>query len=210
MLDVLPQLVAPGGPRTLRAAIADPARFAIEPKVDGVRGLVVFGPDGRLETRNRHGPSRRWLHGQPLHRALLRLRRQLPLLHEGTVLDGELIAERFHGTIAALQGSKVHGERLRYVVFDVPILAGVDLRPLPWDERRERLELLAAGFTDPIHLSPVVEPCEALARRMVDGDLEGIVLKDRTSPYSDASRAGWSKVKDPSWMLREAWRFERR
>lgn len=209
MLDVTPQLLGNDGRRALQAAIADPLRFVIERKVDGVRGLVVFGPGGLLETRNRHGQARQWLHGQPLHHALQRLGRCLPVLHDGTVLDGELVAERFHGTMAALQGSKRHGAHLRYVVFDVPFLAGVDLRPLPWTERRERLELLARAFEAPVSLSPLVQPCEALAREMTEGELEGIVLKDRTSPYRDGSRAGWWKVKDPGWYGREAWRFAR-
>jgi hypothetical protein len=39
--QLLPQLVANDGLRTLRAAIADPNRWAIEPKVDGVRGLLI-------------------------------------------------------------------------------------------------------------------------------------------------------------------------
>jgi hypothetical protein len=39
---------------------------------------------------------------------------------------------------------------------------------------------------------------------------QGVVLKDRTSTYRDGSRAGWHKVKDPSWIDREAWRFDRR
>jgi ATP-dependent DNA ligase len=55
---ILPQLFAGDGLRTLRAAIAEPDRWAIEPKVDGVRGLVVFQPDGRMETRNRRGSRR--------------------------------------------------------------------------------------------------------------------------------------------------------
>jgi hypothetical protein len=45
---------------------------------------------------------------------------------------------------------------------------------------------------------------------MISGELEGIVLKDRTSNYRDGSRAGWVNVKDPSWYAREAWRFHRR
>jgi ATP-dependent DNA ligase len=45
---------------------------------------------------------------------------------------------------------------------------------------------------------------------MADGALEGIVLKDRRSTYRAGSRAGWSKVKDPSWYRRESWRFDRR
>jgi ATP-dependent DNA ligase len=59
-------------------------------------------------------------------------------------------------------------------------------------------------------LSPVVEPSEELALAMVDGRLEGIVLKDRDSTYRDGLRAGWWKVRDPSSFEREAWRFDRR
>jgi ATP-dependent DNA ligase len=60
--------------------------------------------------------------------------------------------------MAALLGSKAHRPDLRFVAFDVPILAGVDLRRLPWQERRDRLELLAQGFELPLELSRVVEP----------------------------------------------------
>ena len=48
ILSVTPQLVANSGPRALLAAIAEPERFACEPKVGGVRGLVVYGPRGIL------------------------------------------------------------------------------------------------------------------------------------------------------------------
>ena len=141
---------------------------------------------------------------------LRRLAQRLPILWDGTVLDTELVAERFAGTMAALQGSARHGDALRVHVFDVPMLAGVDLRPLPWAERRERLELLAQAFEEPYRLVPVVQPDTSLATEMEAGILEGIVLKDRRSPYRDGSRAGWSKVKDRSWYEREAWRIDRR
>jgi ATP-dependent DNA ligase len=204
---VIPQLVGNTGLRALRAAIAEPERFACEPKVDGVRGLV-YGPDG-LETRNRRGERRDWLRGDRFEGGLRRLANRLPILWHGTVLDGELTAGRFATTMAALYGAKAHRASLRFVVFDVPVLAGVDLRALPWEARRERLELLAQGFDVPLELSPLVEPSRGLAQAMQDGRLEGIVLKDRTSTYRDGSRAGWHKVKDASWYDREAWRFER-
>lgn len=41
-------------------------------------------------------------------------------------------------------------------------------------------------------------------------ELEGLVLKDRTSTYREGSRIGWVKVKDSRWYEREAWRFKRR
>jgi hypothetical protein len=78
-------------------------------------------------------------------------------------------------------GSKRYRADLRFVVFDVPVLAGVDLRDLPWQDRRERLELLAQAFELPVELSPLVEPQVGLVDAMRDGRLEGIVLKDRRS-----------------------------
>jgi bifunctional non-homologous end joining protein LigD len=194
----------------LRDAAREPDRWAIEPKVDGVRGLVTFHEGRRLGTHNRRGEARQWLRGQALEGALRRLGNRLPILWHGSVLDGELVADRFAGTLSALLGSKQHGERLRYVVFDVPVLAGVDLRRLTWQERRDRLELLAQAFEPPVYLSPLVEPSVDIARQIVDGFLEELVLKDRTSPHRDGSRPGWWKVKDRSWYEREAWRFDRR
>ena len=95
-------------------------------------------------------------------------------------------------------------------MFDVLVLAGVDLRDEPWEARRERLELLAGGFDYPFEVSPLVEPTTELTGQMVDGRLEGIVLKERSSRYRGGSRAGWTKVKDRGWYEREAWRFDRR
>jgi ATP-dependent DNA ligase len=206
---VIPQLLASDGARAFRAAIADPDRFACEPKVDGVRGLVVY-EDGAVHMRNRRGERRNWLRGDAFETGLRRLAVRLPILWQGTVLDGELTTGRFATTMSALLGSKTHRPSLRFVVFDVPVLVGVDLRSMPWQARRERLELLARAFDVPLELSPLVEPRTALVEAMQEGRLEGIVLKDRTSTYRDGSRAGWTKVKDRSWYEREAWRFDRR
>jgi ATP-dependent DNA ligase len=65
-------------------------------------------------------------------------------------------------------------------------------------------------FEPPYELSALVDASRAMAEQMADGRVVGIVLKDRTSTYRDGSRRGWSKVKDPSWHEREAWRFDRR
>jgi ATP-dependent DNA ligase len=93
-----------------------------------------------------------------------RLGNKLPILWEGTILDGELIADRFAMTMSALHGSRRYRDRLRFVVFDVPYLAGVDLRRLSWQDRRERLELLAQAFDSPYELSPVVTPDQSSRR----------------------------------------------
>lgn len=89
---VVPQLVANDGTRALRQAIADPGRFACEPKVDGVRGLVVYQPCRVIEMRNRRGEKRDWLRGNEFEARLRRMAERLPNLWQGTVLDGELTA----------------------------------------------------------------------------------------------------------------------
>jgi ATP-dependent DNA ligase len=169
VLDVLSQLVAANGVAALRAAIGDPERFAVEPKIDGVCRLVVYGPERTIEIRNRYGVRRDWLHGDAFEGGLRRLGARLPLLWEGTVLDGELTTGRFATTMSALLGSKRHRPDLRLVVFDVPVLAGVDLGGMPWQERRERLELVGQAFDVPIEPSPIVEPSRALAIDITDG-----------------------------------------
>jgi hypothetical protein len=111
MLDVLPQLVANDGLRTLRAAIADPHRYAIEPKIDGVRGLTDFRPDRVVETRNRRGQVRDWQRHRAFASGLRGLVGRLPILRNGTVLDTELVAERFAGTMAGAAGFRSARQR---------------------------------------------------------------------------------------------------
>jgi ATP-dependent DNA ligase len=94
-------------PRALRRAIADPDRYACEPKVDGVRGLVIYGPEDTIETRNRRGERRDWLRGDAFEAGLRRLAAKLPSLWDGTVLDGELTAGRFEGTMACSARSAI-------------------------------------------------------------------------------------------------------
>jgi bifunctional non-homologous end joining protein LigD len=208
--DLTPQLVGNRGPDVLRLAIAEPERYAIEPKVDGARGLIVYRPDGKIEARNRSGRSRTWFRYPPCAHGVRALAHRLPILWAGTVLDGELTAGRFAWTMAAIHGSHKHAPDLRFVVFDLPVLAGVDLRGEPWEARRERLELLAQAFDYPFELSPLVGPSQSLVAEMESGRLEGIVLKDRQAPYVGGSRKAWTNVKDGPWYEREAWRFERR
>jgi hypothetical protein len=47
---------------------------------------------------------------------------------------------------------------------------------------RRPLELHARAFDVPLELSPLLEPSRGLVDQITDGRLEGIVLKDRTSP----------------------------
>jgi hypothetical protein len=198
---VVPQLVANDGTRALRHAIADPERFACEPKVDGVRGLVVYQPERILEMRNRRGEKRDWLRGDAFERGLRRLADRLPNPWEGTVLDGEVTAARFEGTMWALLGSKRFRLSLRFVVFDVPVLIGTDIRGLAWQERRERLEPLVSAFDVPIELSPLLEPSVSLVEQMTVGRLDGIA--QRTAPRAAATGRALGGRRSRTLLVRE-------
>ena len=140
------------------------------------------------------------------------------------VLDGELLVK------GAAQGAEAHGgaaasfnalqQRLgRKAVtakmqadypafvrlYDILFDGGEDLRPLPWTERRARLETVA-GRLDPARfdLSALIEAADfgALAEIRAgsrDAAIEGVMLKRRDSPYVAGRRVGlWYKWKrDP-------------
>ena len=211
MPEVLPQLVGNDGMASLRAAIADPDAYAIEPNVDGVRLLLTFQANRTLETRNRHGVRRDWLRGDAFEDGLRRLGQSLPILWRGTILDGELTAGRFQWTMAAILGSKRYRPSLRFVVFDVPVLAGIDLRGLPWQDRRDRLELLSRAFVEPYELSPVTSSHQSrwpsTWRR---GAWKVSSSMSATASTAMGPAAAGPRSKDPSWHEREAWRFDRR
>jgi hypothetical protein len=60
-LTVAPQLVANPGIGVLADVAREPGRWAIEPKVDGIRCLLAYLPDTTIETRNRRSERRDWL-----------------------------------------------------------------------------------------------------------------------------------------------------
>lgn len=94
------------------------------------------------------------------------------------------------------------------MVFDV-ILAAVDLRVLPWGDRRERRELLAEAFDVPLELSPVVAPSSGLAEAMETAASRGSSL--RTEPRRTATAPGRAGTRSSTraGTSGEAWRFDR-
>ena len=204
-----PQLVAADGAGALRAAIREPDRYALEPKMDGVGAMVTFDGD-RLEIRGKRGQLRSsWLRCRELRRAPEALSEDLPIVRDGTVLDGEPWDGSFHRTMQLLSGNRPLERGVGMVVFDMPAFAGCDLRGESWQQRRDRLEVLARASMMPLELSPLEQPSPGLADDILSGALEGIVVKDRRSPYRSGSRKGWAKVKAPDWHEEHRERFGR-
>jgi DNA ligase-1 len=181
--------------------------FAAEWKWDGIRvQLVRAGSETRLYSRA----------GDDITRSFPDV--AAAFLSEG-VLDGELLVRgEFQGGQAgsfnALQqrlGRKVVSARMladypAFVrLYDILIEGTEDLRLLPWDERRRRLEAFVPTL-DPerFDLSALIEAdsfdaLEAIRAGTRDAAIEGVMLKRRDSLYVAGRRTGlWYKWKrDP-------------
>ncbi|WNG24344.1 DNA ligase D [Cystobacter fuscus] len=157
-----------------------------EVKYDGFRALAAFR-EGEVALHSRGGKD--------LSARFSDIARALGALggHEA-VVDGELVALDDEGRSRFQLLGK--GVEERYVIFDVLWLDGEDLRPLPLEERRERLERLLARVKAPLQLAERVEGSArqalALARRR---GWEGVMAKRLGTPYSPGRGETWLKLK---------------
>ncbi len=121
----------------------------------------------------------------------------------GTILDGEVVAlrdgvpsfhalaERMHVRDAARAQALVARVPISYVVFDVPVLDGVDLTRRPFEERRAVLDGLA--LPAPVSISPLYPDGALIWQATAAQGLEGVVAKRRTSHYQPGRRS-------PDWL----------
>jgi bifunctional non-homologous end joining protein LigD len=125
------------------------------------------------------------------------------------VLDGEIVALDDEGRISFWDLMRGRGT-LAYAAFDLLWLNGRDLRSLPLTHRKKRLERLIPASGGALNRVPCFksegrELFEASCRL----DLEGIVAKRKTEPYSP--KTSWYKIKNPTYTQAEGRRelFER-
>lgn len=193
VLAALPQTLAP----QLATLAAGPppaaADWLYEIKFDGYRLLVRNNAAGaRLLTRNGHDWTAKL---RPLQSAFEGL-----LLPPGWY-DGEIVVPNEAGIpdFGALQQAfdiELTNDVVLYL-FDLPYVAGYDLRSVPLQERRLLLQqLLAVSNSDHVHFSETFEgsPQSVFASACKLG-LEGVVAKRRNSTYRSSRSADWIKLK---------------
>lgn len=155
--------------------------WVFERKLDGIRCLAVkTGGAVRLFSRNqlalddRYPSLARALAGDPA---------------DEFVIDGEAVTmegdrDRFGGG----------GEPFLYV-FDVLFAGGEDVRELPLEDRRARLERLLR-FTDPVRLTePVAGDGAELLADACRAGWEGLIAKRLGTPYVSTRSRDWLKLK---------------
>jgi bifunctional non-homologous end joining protein LigD len=196
----------PEGIEPMKATLAelpkDEDAYGFEIKWDGVRAIAYCsGGTVRLESRNLRDVTAQY----PEIRALGR-----QLGARDAVLDGELVAldeddrpsfqrlqRRMHLSDDAVVGRRAREVPVTYMLFDVLYLDGGATMPLPFEERRERLEELElAGDrwqTPSYHRGDG----RALLAATAERGLEGVVAKRLDSPYLPGRRTtAWLKVKN--------------
>jgi bifunctional non-homologous end joining protein LigD len=182
-------------PQLALAAKAPPAGkdWLHEVKWDGYRMLgQLRGGRARMRSRN----DLDWTDRLPAQVASLE---GLPVADAD--LDGELVAldDKGLSDFGRLQQALKGAGRadLVYVVFDLPTLAGVDLRDVPLAERKALLRELLEAAADPrlfYSSHGVGNGGEAFAASL-DAGMEGIVSKRVDAPYVGARNGDWLKLR---------------
>ena len=118
------------------------------------------------------------------------------------VVDGEIVIAGPDGLDFDALQNRIHPAKSRidmlaretpasFVAFDLLAEDDEDLRPLPFAERRARLEAALAGAEPPIHLTPATRE-HAVARdwfhRFEGAGLDGVVAKGVDLPYQEDQR----------------------
>ena len=204
--DVRPML-AESAPASSHARLLARRDLVFEPKYDGIRALVALdgGNAPCIYTRLGRDKTAQFpdLVG-PLAALADRLGRP-------ALLDGEIVAtdaqgaalpfqhlqERLHATGRAVRAA-VGRVTVALVVFDLLRDGEDDLRPLPFTERRRRLErLLRPDASDAVRLvDSTAGNGEELAARGRENDWEGIIAKRSDGRYASGSRSpSWQKLK---------------
>ncbi|HEX7150244.1 MAG TPA: ATP-dependent DNA ligase [Thermoanaerobaculia bacterium] len=168
--------------------------WQFEPKWDGFRALVFRdGKEIVLQSRDE----------KPLNRYFPELVEPLAAaLPERCVLDGEIVIVGASGLDFEALLLRIHPAASRvkllaeqtpasFVAWDLLALGDEDLREVPLEERRARLEKLLAKAKPPVHLSPATTDV-ALAQdwfsRFEGAGLDGVMAKRLDSPYRAGER----------------------
>jgi len=165
-----------------------------EPKWDGFRCLVFRdGDEVELTSRNEKSLTRYF------PELVDPLRAQLPAR---CVLDGELVVPSADGLDFDLLSQRIHPAESRVrmlaeatpaqlVLFDILALDDLDLRPLPFGERRATLERLLDHLRPPLHLTPATaDPVVAADwfARFDGAGFDGVVAKPLAGTYEHDKR----------------------
>ncbi len=173
------------------ATLPEGPDWEYEIKLDGYRALGISSAGlVRLMSRNGNDFSARFAS----------VARALSKLPDDTIVDGEIVAldETGRPSFNVLQNYNSSAASLQFYLFDLPHLAGKNLRDRPLDQRRELLcAKVMPRLPEEVRFSetlqaPVAEVVAAVRKQC----LEGVIAKRRDSLYEPGRRSGaWVKMR---------------
>jgi len=175
-----------------------------EPKMDGSRYVLYIGCDPYERQANNALLSRRVSVVDTKH-----VDRTANVPHitalmyadlQGTVLDGEIMAENFLATNSIMNSSPMLAVQkqkelgfLNYHVFDIVRFRGKDLRGLPLEKRRKILVAVVERMNNK-YIKPIEQftgDIHKYFQSIVNAGGEGVIVKDLRQGYG----MGWCKMK---------------
>jgi DNA ligase-1 len=198
------QLDAP--PEMFAARLGPVREWMVEWKYDGIRGQIV----------RRGGRAWLWSRGEELvtdrFPEIEALARQLP---DGTVIDGEILVwQRDRPGAFALLQQRIDRKNVTkgvlaaapvsFMAYDLLEQDGTDVRALPQQERRARLEALVAGtglLLSPLETAASWLDLAKLREQSRERGVEGFMLKHLSSAYGTGREKRGQSPNSPAAKL---------
>ena len=183
---------------TLAAAPFDDPAWLFELKWDGYRALATIDADGKVDVRSRNGNDLLGQFGELADLGTAFASRPI-------VVDGEVVMldERGRSSFQALQSRDKRFAKSKptsklgvtFVAFDLLYADGRDVRDEPLEERKELLESLIVPNHRVMYSKHVIGKGIPLYELVASQGIEGIVAKQRHSPYRGTRTREWLKIK---------------
>lgn len=185
----------------IKPMLASPAKkifkdpdWVFELKWDGYRVMANIN-DGDVEIYSRNGIS--------YNSKFASIRKELETIPHDCILDGEVVIIDENGTsdfqkLQKYDPEKTRGQ-LRYYVFDLLHLNGIDTISLPLLERKSLLPEILEGLGNVLYCDHIKAMGPTLYKRAVDAGMEGVIAKKADSVYDPGYRSeNWLKIKNSS------------
>lgn len=165
--------------------------WVFELKWDGYRVMANI-KDGKVEIYSRNGIS--------YNKKFAAISKELEQIPFDCILDGEVIAMDKNGKTDFQKLQKYDPEKtkgdLKYYVFDLLHLNGMDTISLPLLERKSLLPEILEGLKNILYCDHIEAMGPTLYKRAIDAGMEGVMAKKADSVYVPGYRSeNWLKIK---------------
>lgn len=177
----------------LEKEIPEGNHWIYELKYDGYRITAVLeNGEVRLLSRNQKDYTKKFA---PVVEALKKMSG-----NRNMILDGEMVVLDKSGKTDFQKLQKYMknpgGHKITYILFDLIALDDEDYRKHPLLERKGKLKQLLEGAHPDLHYSAHTRgEGKELLRAACDQEMEGIICKKDSSPYSGTRNGDWVKLK---------------